>query len=124
MSVEIDQVLDRGKLAKERLVLRVTGADDIGQYAIFKTKGTESTVTTDVAHTFWFPDRTVDPSDLVVVYTKSGTQTEKLNKNGHKSYFYYWGLSEPIWSEDDDAVVLLQVATWTPFVVGLVAKRA
>ena len=72
----------------------------------------DSGLTTHAYNTYWFPDKRVKTGDIVVVYTKDGRENE-IEENGHRIHFLYWGLSMPIWSEEDRAPVLLHAPEWT-----------
>lgn len=118
MTIIIRYIRDAGVLNKERLVLKVEKEDDVGYYMVFDTAFVdENKVSTNVKHTFWFPDKKVHTGDMVVLYTKSGVIVEKKNDDNTASHFFYWGLEKTIWGEKDDTAVLLEVKSWQ-------AKRA
>ena len=104
MSVKIINIKSVGIPDKERLVLKVLNDDDIGYYVIFKTSFIEERIYTHIKNTFWFPDKKVRKGDFIVLYTKSGIQSEAKNKMGTISHIFYWGLKEAIWGRKDDAV--------------------
>lgn len=113
MNVKIRGVRNPGVLTDERLVLEVTaGPTDIGEFAVFRAGADEGSVTSNVSRVFWFPDGLVKARDLVVLYTKEGTSTVRVNKNGSTSHFYYWGLSEPIWRAENFVAVLTHIDQW------------
>lgn len=60
--------------------------------------------------------------DLVVLYTKKGDKSERLNKDGSTSHFFHWGLEKTIWNGKDDAVVLIEVKNWIAKKGSLVKK--
>jgi hypothetical protein len=117
MSVQIKHVLKRGEHGSERLVIKVLADDDIGAYAVFQVLTADGSVTNAVRHAYWFPDQPVATGDLVVLYTKPGTQSSKLNKNGQRSYFFYWSREEAVWGEDGAAAVLLHDPHWTHLIL-------
>lgn len=112
MNIKISSIADRGVPAKERLVLRVLADTDIGQYAVFRTGVTEGNVTIGVANVFWFPDKPVAVGDLVVLYSKHGTQGEKVLEGGGKAHFFYWGYQGSLWDANDKAAVVLHIDKW------------
>lgn len=113
MKVEIRAIRESGVTNKERLVLKVMHDDDIGYYAVFNTALTEEgQVSNSVRHAYWFPDKKVSAGDLVVLYTKSGVQTETKNENGTTSHFFYWGLDKNIWHKKRSSAVLLHIDNW------------
>jgi hypothetical protein len=113
MTIEIRNVMEAGNLPKERVILRVTGDDDIGRYILFDTTYYEDgTISNEVRHSLWFPDKAVKHGDLVIAYTKSGNSFEKKNENGSTSHFFYMGLDRTIWNKNADGVVLVEAKTW------------
>ncbi|MDN7917344.1 hypothetical protein [Burkholderia gladioli] len=113
MTIEIRYVKDVGNLAKERVVLKVSAKDDIGRYILFDTAYFENgTVSNEVRHTLWFPDKEVNAGDLVVAYTKTGADSQTKNENGTMSHFFYMNKSNPIWRESGNCVVLIEAKAW------------
>ena len=112
MKVKFVRIRGAGALDAERLVLRVTGSTDIGEFAVFRAEASENSVTNEVTNTFWFPNQSVRAGDLVVVYTKPGVQKERVNESGSTSYFYYWGLNRAIWGTKDFVPVVLHIDEW------------
>ena len=112
MKIEISSVADAGTLNKERVVMKATGADDIGDYAIFNCVTQEDRVASgDVPYAYWFMDMEVNAGDFVVLYTKAGTRSEKKNQNGTVSHFFYWGLEQPLWTPGKTPV-LVHASEW------------
>lgn len=69
-------------------------------------------VTIDVVNTFWFPYMRVNRGDLVVVYSKSGTDRQKAIRDNRTAYFFYWGQESALWNDDKVAPVLLYAPEW------------
>lgn len=113
MNIEINKITDAGSLENERIILKVLIDDELGFYGAFKTKKTgTTTVSSSIKATYWFPDRQVKKGDLVVLYSKSGVNTERKNKDGSTSHFFYWGLSSATWNNPEDSVVLFKIDEW------------
>lgn len=112
MKVQIQYVAEQGELNRERLVMRVRQDVDIGDFMLVRAGFEGDEVTTDVSNAFWFPYRRLRAGDLVVVYTKRGSDKQKLLDDGHKAYFFYWGLDSPLWNDDHVAPVLLYAPQW------------
>ena len=112
MRLTIRSVADKGNTEKERLVLKVDSNTDIGDYILIQAGFYDNSVTTEIHHTYWFPNKEVETGDLVVVYTKSGRENQKEMKNGHNAHFFYWGITTSIWSRDDRAPVLFHAPDW------------
>ncbi len=115
MNIKINSIADRGVPKKERLVMKVLRDTDVGEYAVFRAGTEDGGVTTDVRNVFWFPDKPVSAGDFVVLYTKTGTASEKTSASGTKSHFFYWSLQEPLWLPEEDSAVLLHIDTWISF---------
>lgn len=92
--------------------MKVSAADDIGNYAMFRSYYEDGTVTTSVSHVLWFPDKVVVTGDFVVLYSKAGRNNSKTNAKGTTSHFFYWHREEPLWKNENYAPVLLHVDRW------------
>src|SRR5205823_11802662 len=97
MNLKFSSIADRGIPTSERLVLKVVAKTDVGEYAVFRTGFSGSSVTIGVKNTFWFPDKPVAAGDLVVLYSKNGTESEKELEKGGKAHFFYWGAVGSLW---------------------------
>ncbi len=114
MNIAINKTVDRGDLEKERIIFAVKDDDFLGAYLVFKSKKTgEKMVSSKTEATYWFPDKEVKKGDLVVLYTKVGINTEKKNTDGTTSFFFYWGLTDSLWNDSVDAVVLTRLQEWS-----------
>lgn len=114
MNIKIRAIRNSGVADKERLVLQVLRDDDIGYYVVFDTTFTEDgKISNKVRHSYWFPDKKVRIGDLVILYTKPGTQSESQNEDGSTAHFFYWGLDKTIWNKEGDCAVLLEARNWS-----------
>lgn len=113
MNVQIREIIDAGILEDERLVLKILKDCDIGKYLTFDSTYTQDgKISNLVRHPYWFPDKELKAGDLVVLYTKSGLQSQTSNRDGSTSHFFYRGLERTIWNQEGDCAVLLEVSTW------------
>lgn len=112
MNIEIKSIADKGDPKKERLVLRVTQDVNVGYFLVLCTGFSEGQVNTGISSTFWFPDKEVRAGDLVVLYTKTGTASEKPLNSGGKAHFFYWGRELAQWQSSERGVVLLHAPEW------------
>jgi hypothetical protein len=114
MNFVITQIADKGQLDRERIIIRALKDDDIGDYAIFKAKiGTgENVLPGNVPNAYWFIDIQIKAGDYVVLYTKVGKRSEKEISDA-KSYFFYWGLSAPIWDDSGYVALLVSTPDWS-----------
>lgn len=115
MKLRISDIRDAGNLDKERVVINVLSATDVGRFLLLQTGLKDSgTVTNKVRFAFWFPDKKVSAGDFVILYTKKGSNTEAPFKEV-KSHFFYWGLEDSIWATPNRSAVLLDAPEWESF---------
>ena len=107
MKIEFKSIADRGNYDKERLVLKVLADTDIGDHLVAQTDALSQDIGTELYHTFWPSYKTISSGDLIVLYTKSGKDSEKELSDGRHTHFYYWGLNSAIWDNNDKAAVIL-----------------
>ena len=112
MNVQIKFVADRGVPEHERLVLEVRRDTDIGDFILMRTGYEGKQVTIDVVNTFWFPYMRVNRGDLVVIYSKPGTDRQKAIRDNRTAHFFYWGQNSALWNDDKVAPVLLYAPEW------------
>lgn len=116
MMLKVTGIADRGDRVKERVVMRAMIDTDVGDYAVFRSKLLEEgAVSSDTTDAFWFPDKFVNAKDLVVLYTKAGTASERVLKSGRTVHFYYWGKSAALWAGSDHVPVLVHASNWEAF---------
>ena len=97
MKIKLVEIKDPGNKDKERVILKVLNETDLGGYMIaVSVEESDQTVSTDLRNVMWLEDQPLKIGDLVVVYTKSGTNGKIVNSDGSTSYFFYWSLSDPI----------------------------
>jgi hypothetical protein len=108
MKLKITSVRNAGDLDNERIVLRADADVDIGKFALFccKVEGPDLVESGNIPYVYWFDDQLVKEGDLVVLYTKSGTKSEKENASGKISRFNYWSLPKAIWSSETRSVLV------------------
>lgn len=112
MNIAIDYIKDPGNIDKERIVFFVKADEQLGKYLIAESNILEnSRFSAKIRNTYWFPDQEINAGDRVVLYTKTGKTNIINNKDGSRTYFYYWGLSEAHLNENKPCVVLFE-ATW------------
>ena len=113
MDVVLRSIADPGNLDKERVVLKVDADCDIGDYILLVTGQRKGAVTNNIRSSFWFPDKLVRRDDLIVVYTKTGTQNSRIQPSGSEIHFFYWDIAETMWDTGRHAAVLVHVDAWT-----------
>jgi hypothetical protein len=116
MNIEIVGIRNPDDLERERIVMRALGDTDIGDYLILRTPTKEDVVRAGRLHdTYWFRDKQIRAGDLVVLYSKRGVAREKRNEDETVTHFFYWGLSQPCWSESNSAAVLVRIGEWASY---------
>lgn len=112
MNLELRSIIAPGDLKNERLTLRALSNLDVGDYLVAQTMLIDNYPTTSFDHMIWFPFKIIDKGDLVVVYTKPGTSSEKLLSKGNKAHFFYLDLSSPIWDSPNKGAIVLHTPSW------------
>lgn len=112
MNVEIKRVIGDDHIDTERLILQVTGGDNLSNYAVVDGQSTMfGRVPKKDRHVFWFPSREVNAGDTVILYTKRG-KPGFLDKDESRHVFY-WNLDEGIWTSKNDSALLIRMMDWT-----------
>jgi len=114
MKLKISSFADAGNFPKERLVLRADADLELGEYAVFcSALSSNNKVTSGRKTAFWFPDGPIKKGDLVVLYTKKGTERTKEISDGKTAHFHYWNDDRAMWGSTGNAAVVLKVSEWT-----------
>lgn len=121
MKAKISKIIDHGH-NDERVVLNILEDIDIGEFLILDTTYNKGEISNKARHPYWFPDKKVKKGDLVILYTKKGTENTIVNKSGSTSHFFYWGLNSNVWNNDGDCALLLHVDDWEHYRVNISKK--
>jgi hypothetical protein len=115
MELTIVGLRQQGDLSQERIVIKATEPCDIGDYLVIASPlATEGGLTGHVDFAHWLADKKVAAGDLVVLYTKTGTNKQKKT-GGATVHFFYWGLGEPVWGSNKRVPVLLKSDEWETY---------
>jgi hypothetical protein len=112
MEITILSIGDRGDLGNERIGLKVLKECDLKYYILFSTNLTENSFYNRSKASYWFAPLKVKAQDKIVVYTKKGSDSIKSNEDGSTTYFFYWGLENPLFNEPKNGVVVGELKTW------------
>jgi hypothetical protein len=111
MKLEIREIKDRG-MPNERIVLDVKEDCDLGYYFVFNTKRLpENSISSSIRNPYWLPSKQVKKGDLVVIYTKVGSSSFKINNDKTTSHFYYRDFTTPILI-NEDIVLVVEAIYW------------
>jgi hypothetical protein len=103
---------DTGNYGKERIILKALNDINVGDYLLLVSDKVDNSPTSGKKESYWFPDKEVKQGDLVVLYTKRGDSSEKKLKSGKTAHFFYWGLRDSIWEDEDNVAVILNAPNW------------
>jgi hypothetical protein len=113
MDLEIKYVKDAGNINHERIILKALKKVQVGEYMIADSTYTvDGQISNILRHIFWIPDKIIQANDLVVIYTKVGHSSEKLNKSGVTTHFFYWDIDRTIWNKEGDNATLFRIKDW------------
>jgi hypothetical protein len=112
MKLELRSIIAPDDLKNERLTLRALADLDIGDYLVAQSGYVDGSPTTNFFHSLWFPFKLIQKDDLVVVYSKVGTNMERVLVRGNKAHFFYLDLVEPIWGDSSKGALVLYAPTW------------
>ena len=116
MRLKVRSIANRGEYPKERIVMRAIVDVDVGDFAVFRAIHLgDGRVSSQVVDVFWFPDKRIEKNDLVALYTKKGTASDRIMKSGRTIHFYYWGKDTALWAESDYAPILVYASNWEVF---------
>jgi hypothetical protein len=113
MELKISGISDRGVLKDERIGFNVIKDCDLKFYQLFRTSFDASGGFYNRAKSaYWFVPKKVKVGDTIVVYTKSGIDSSKENPNGTTIYWFYWGQTEPIFTDENNGIVIVEINDW------------
>lgn len=112
MEIVLKSIGDKGDLNNERMGFNVLTTCELKYFLVVRTKKTNNGFQNTGTDYFWFLPQQVKANDKVVLYSKKGQNSVNENSDGSRTFFFYWGLSLPIFINEDDIVVLANVKNW------------
>ena len=113
MKIKIDQIIDHGTLASERVLISVTEDADLSYFIVADTTYTSTDkISNKLRHMHWFAPKSVKAGDKVELYTKAGTNSQTDIGNGNTRYIIHWGVGNSVWNNEGDAAILFAIQTW------------
>lgn len=116
MNLEILTIVSPGSPSEERVLFRIKEDVNLQFYASYlvsKIKGKGNDVfSNQVKATYWFPNTNAKRGDLIVLYTKAGRNGFRASPNTNTTHFFFWGLKEAAFSNNQYGVVLAEMTKW------------
>ena len=113
MELRITGISDRGVLKDERIGFKVVKDCELKFYQLFRTSFSKSGGFYNRAKSaYWFAPKEVKAGDKIIVYSRSGKDNSQENSDGTTTYWFYWGLDEPIFVEEKYGIVLVEINNW------------
>ena len=113
MKLIVHSIENNGVLQSERVLIQVKGSVNIGKYIISDTTYIDDkTVSNELRHIYWFPDKDVSAGDWIIIYTKDGTPRSYINNNDTTIHELYWNLGKTVWNKDGDCAILFEIIEW------------
>jgi hypothetical protein len=113
MELKILNIGDKGNLSDERIGFKVIKDCQLSNYIVVKTYEVNKSTFYHISDSaYWFLPQEVMENDKVVLYSKKGKNSIIENADGTKTYFFYWGLINPIFNTEKDKVVLVNANNW------------
>jgi hypothetical protein len=112
MNLELRSLVKPGDLPTERVTLRAKVDLDLGDYLFAQSGYADGVPTINFFHTYWFQYKKISAGDLVVIYSKEGSESSKKLTTGKMAHFYYLDLKSTIWDDPNKAAVILYAPKW------------
>jgi len=111
MDLEIRAVHGHGNHTEERVHMVATAKCNLAHYMLAdSTYLPNGKLSNKLRHTYWGLDLELNRGDSVVLYTRDGDQSKRLQPDGSTVHFLYWGLHRAVWNDAGDLACLI----WTP----------
>ncbi|KPZ16105.1 Uncharacterized protein ALO41_01509 [Pseudomonas amygdali pv. ulmi] len=109
MKLKISQVSSHGSIDKENVVLNVLEDCNLNSYVLMDTTYDQAgNVSNKHRHVKWLPSIAAKKGDKVAVWTKKGSDSS-VTSDGVRWHLIYWNSNTPIWNDNGDVAVLLQI---------------
>src|SRR5438309_689769 len=113
ISLRFIDIGNRGDLDKERVHFEVMCDCDIGNYIILATTEiAQGRVYCGNRPAYWFASQLFKAGDHLILYSKVGSDTDRLRKDGYTNHFLYWGKVKPLFGSPRARVVVAEINTW------------
>ncbi|WP_087138724.1 hypothetical protein [Brevundimonas diminuta] len=113
MNLKILSIYEKGNSSKEYVLLEVIADCNLDYYAIADTTYTgEGKISNRLRHFYWFASKAVNKGERLVLRTGKGKNDTYKTDAGKTVHRFFWGLGSPVWNDDGDAALLIQMKTW------------
>lgn len=113
MKIKIENVVDKGNLDRERVLLKVLSNEDLKNYVIMdSTFNSEGDISNTGRHAFKFPMKEVKKGDYICLFTKKMDTTSKsefANSIGSITHCFFWNREASVWNKNNDNCYLLYI---------------
>lgn len=112
MKLRIDKVHGHGDASEERVLLTVIEDCNLNCYMVSDaTYSEDGKISNKHRHSKWFVTKEVKKGERVALHTKVGDR-KTVSKDGTTWHHEYWNFKSPIWNDDGDAAVLVEISDW------------
>jgi hypothetical protein len=109
MDLKIINGKKEGGADQEYVSLKVKNDCNIGDYLLTDKTFEGEDASNKLRHVYWFPRKAVKEGDVVLLYTKKGTNTQTTS-GGTVGHIFYWNLKVAVWNDKQaDAAILMKV---------------
>lgn len=112
MKLRIDKVHGHGDESEERVLLTAIEDCNLNCYMVCDaTYSDGGKISNKNRHSKWFVTKEVKKGDRIALHTKVG-ERKSISKDGTTWHHEYWQFKSPIWNDDGDAAVLIEISNW------------
>ncbi len=113
MKLKISSIHGHGDASKEYVVLDVN-EDCIASYYIIAdtTYTSPGYISNKHRHVHRFVRADLKAGDVVILYTRVGSDEVKKHPDGSATHYRFWNLKTPVWNDDGDGAILFEINDW------------
>ncbi|WP_409497520.1 hypothetical protein [Pseudomonas fragi] len=112
MKLKIDVVHGHGDATEERVLLTVLEDCNLNCYMVCDaTYSRDGKISNKNRHSKWFVNKIVKKGERVSLHTRVGEDHDE-KQGGVIWHHIYWNFKSPIWNDDGDGAVLVEISDW------------
>src|SRR2546423_187267 len=114
MNIRVIDAKYKGDINEERVVIKVLVDTNAYYYVIFYATlaPDKQAIMLPPIDMIWLPNAPVKKDDLIIVYSKKGTYSTKINEDNSTSHFFYLNNDKPMLVSNMDCVVVGELDYW------------